>query len=228
MCRFLLVKSKQLFKPELILKDFALMCRNSPAPNGDWQGDGWGIAWQVQNSKIKVKSYWQTYKSLKPIWKEQERFNQFPKTNILIVHARSAFNDGQKNIIEFNQPYIKNNFCFVFNGTLRGVKLKKPIFGKIGSQKIFNLLLKFLKNNKPDKALRKLSNLLLKNSKTVEGLNIGLSVGQKIYALCQYQSSDDNYFSLRYNKNNNFSIISSGEMGNYKFKKMKKGEILVL
>ncbi|MBI3954995.1 hypothetical protein HY338_01010, partial [Candidatus Gottesmanbacteria bacterium] len=54
MCRFLLVRSKIKIKPEKLLQDFAGMCQKSRAPDGDWQGDGWGIASKISNFKFQI------------------------------------------------------------------------------------------------------------------------------------------------------------------------------
>ena len=75
MCRFLLVKYKKKLKPEKLIKDFALMCEKSRAPDGDWQGDGWGIAWQEKKS-------WKLHKSLSPVWEDQDKFISIPQTNL--------------------------------------------------------------------------------------------------------------------------------------------------
>src|SRR3990172_821723 len=112
MCRFLLVKSKEIVKPEKLLKEFALMCQKSHAPDGDWQGDGWGIAWQE-------KGTWKLNKSLLPVWEDQNKFASIPPTKLFVV-----FNGmirgvqiprvlegqiGAQKIFSFLREEIKNN-----------------------------------------------------------------------------------------------------------------------
>ena len=140
MCRFLLIRSQRGIKPEGLLSDFASMCQESRTPDGGWQGDGWGIAikYQILNSK---KQKWISKKYLEPIWKDQDLFDQFPETNICAVHARSAGFPKHKGILEYNQPYIQDELCFVFNGMIRGVTLPRQLEGEIGAQKIFSFLL---------------------------------------------------------------------------------------
>jgi predicted glutamine amidotransferase len=220
MCRFLILKSKKLLKPEFFLQKFALKCRQSKALDGDWQGDGWGIGY-------KVNKEWKVYKSLRPIWREKEVFSSFPKTCLFTVHARSAFGDT-KGVLEFNQPFIKDDCLFVFNGNIKGVRLRKVVKGKIGAQKIFNLFLYFLKNNSLKAALKKTEALLLQNSSFVYGLNIGVVFKDKVYALCQFQSKDENYFSLRFFNGSDFKIIASESILNSGFVKIKKGKVKII
>src|SRR3989338_688548 len=106
MCRFLLVKSKKPINPQRLLKSFALMAKKSKAYDGDWQGDGWGIAWMV-NKK------WNIIKSLYPIWKDEHKFFDFPSTTIFAVHARSASFPQHKNNLEYNQHFINDSTVFV-------------------------------------------------------------------------------------------------------------------
>src|SRR3989344_4992469 len=136
MCRFLLVKSKKLIKPQKLLLQFAQMAKKSRALDGDWQGDGWGVAYKNQK--------WEIHKSLNPIWQDENTFNKFPKTDLFLVHARSASFPKDRGVIEFNQPFIYKNYAFVFNGLLRGVRLPMKVSGRIGAEKIWFLLKKYL------------------------------------------------------------------------------------
>lgn len=226
MCRFLLVKSKNKIKPEKFLREFSSMCEKSRAPDGDWQGDGWGIALKSQISKLKSQS-WDIYKSLKPVWKDQEQFNKFPETDLFVVHARSSGFPDQKGIIEYNQPYIEDSLCYVFNGMIRGVSLSKPIAGKIGAQKIFSLLKQQIQNNPPEEALENVDKLIINNAKKAEGMNIGFVYEDKFYVLCEYENNQD-YFGVRYFRDDNITLVCSEPIGSYQWRYMKKSEILVL
>jgi len=73
------------------------MCQRSHAPDGDWQGDWWGAAWQIDKS-------WKIYKSLSPIWEDRDKFSTIPQTNLFVVHERSVGFPQHKNNLEFNQP----------------------------------------------------------------------------------------------------------------------------
>ncbi len=219
MCRFLLVRSSQKVKPAKLLKEFAGMCEGSHAPDGDWQGDGWGIA-------VKVQS-WEVYKSLRPIWEEQNKFHDFPETNIIEVHARSAGFPEHKGVLAYNQPYVRDDVAYVFNGMVRGVSLPVKLDGAIGAQKIFSLISGCVQDKAPDQILPYVRDLIRKNARKVEGMNIGLVLGGTLYALCDYENNPD-YFSLRYYADEKFSMICSEPIGSYRWQVMKKGEVLTL
>lgn len=201
MCRFLLVKSKIPIKPSTLLTQFAKMAKTSKAPDGDWQGDGWGIAW------VDGNNHWQLKKSLLPIWQTTQFFSRFPKTSTFVVHARSASFPSHKGIIDFNQPFVSGSYAFVFNGLLKGVSLP-DIPGKIGAEKIWHLLQKELQKNSPSEALKKTKALLLKNSKEIIAINIGLASFHRVYAL-NYFTKYPNYYALHRYQKNGLEIISS-------------------
>jgi len=203
MCRFLLVKSQKPIKPERLLTQFAKMAENSRAYDGDRQADGWGIAW-LDNQK-----QWQLKKSLTPIWEEIDSLSRFPDGNIFLVHARSSSFPGDKGFITYNQPYIDNQYAFVFNGLLKGVSLPE-IPGNIGAEKIWFLLKRELKNNDALTALENTKKLLLKNSKEIIAFNIGLADSQKskIYSLC-YFTKYPQYYQLHTSKTSSLEIICS-------------------
>lgn len=219
MCRFLLVRSINKIKPEKLLSQFGEMCEKSRAPDGDWQGDGWAIA--IKNQK------WEVYKSLRPIWEDRDKFQEFGETNSFVVHARSAGFPDQKGIIEYNQPYVTDGLCYVFNGMIRRVSLSMPLEGKIGAQKIFSLLKQEIKKNSPEEALREVDRLIINNAKKVEGMNIGLVYEDKFYVLCEYENNND-YFGIRYYQDNDLTLVCSEQIGSHQWRYMKKSEILVL
>lgn len=219
MCRFLLVRSKKKIKPETLLNQFALMCQKSRAPDGDLQGDGWGIASKISN--------WDIYKSLKPIWEDRDKFQEFAETNMFIIHARSAGFTQHKGDIEFNQPFIQDDLCFVFNGMIKGVKIGRKLSGKIGAQKIFSLILEEKKSNSIKDVLMNVDKLLLGNSEKIIGLNIAVVQENKFYILCEYEKNR-NYFGIRYFQNDGMTLICSEPIGDYEWTIMKKGEVLSL
>lgn len=201
MCRLLLVQFETPEKPMNILARFARMAKKNKAPDGDWQGDGWGVAW------LGEQNQWQVQKSLEPIWKEAGGFTAFPRTRTFVAHARSASFPQHKGIIEFNQPYIFGKYAFVFNGLLKGVTLSNAS-GKIGAEKIWHLLQLELKNNTPQKALETTKRQLLKNSKKIIALNIGLATPKNIYSL-NYFTKNPEYYTLHHWQENSAVIICS-------------------
>ncbi len=219
MCRFLLVRSKRKIKPERFLSSFASMCEKSRAPDGDRQSDGWGIAWEKNDT-------WKIKKSLRPIWNDSRIFATIPETNVFAVHARAASFVKHKGDLDYNQPYVENSLCFVFNGAIQGVNLPEAE-GEIGAQKIFSLLLQEIKKNSPETALRLLDKKIIAHSKKVKGMNIGLVNNNTFYVLCRYADNAP-YFTLRYYSDQNLVIVCSEPFVPYRWSTMKKGEILVL
>lgn len=220
MCRFLLAKSKEKIDPKYILKGFAEMARKSKAYDGDWQGDGWGVSWWNGKS-------WEQYVSLKPVWKDEDFFSFIPETTSLIVHARSASFDRHKNTIEYNQPYIQGRYAFVFNGLIKGVTLPHQLDGKIGAQKIWSLVLMYLKKYSPELALKKAIFDLNKHSRFIQALNIGLSDGKNIYMYNQY-ANHEKYYRLQSHITKQLVIGVSEKIEGFEFVPVNLKKILKL
>lgn len=220
MCRFLLYKSNRLTKPEKILRLFANMAKNSQALDGDWQGDGWGISW------LDNKNCWQTTKSQNPIWNDMNKFSSIPVNKLFVIHARSASFPQHKDNVNYNQPYVNNNYVFVFNGLLKGVRIKSDKNSEIGAQKIWSLLQNILKTHPPLVALNKLKQILLNNSEKIQALNIGLSDKKNLYSLCYFSSNPD-YYQLHYFSKNNTNIICSESLKDYSFNDLQSSEIIL-
>lgn len=222
MCRFLLFKSSTVQNLRTLIQDFAEMSERSRAPDGDWQGDGWGMAWL--NSEKK----WETHKSLKPIWQDFDSFEKLPPTSHLALHARSASFPGHKGIIAYNQPFSNKDYVFVFNGIIKGVKFNRPIPGKIGAQKIWTLLQEKLdKSNDLQNILKDLSQDISKHSQEVDALNVGLLSGTEAVAVCNFKPNNiiPDYHKLFSFRDENSSIICSEPLSGYKFEAFKSGEV---
>ncbi len=217
MCRFLIVKSKEKINPDDFLTPLSDLSEKSVAPNGDRQWDGYGIAFR-ENGKWEVK------KSLSPMWEEKSMFSQIPATDMLVAHARGSGFMKDTGEIEFNQPFIDGDLCYVFNGTIYKVKLTTPLEGKIGSQKIFSLLKLQMKDKDPKNALEIVDKLIIRNSQKIEGMNIGLVVGKDVYVLNQY-ATDEKYYSVYYFESPELTIVCSEPFGSYDWKKFEKGEV---
>jgi len=96
----------------------------------EYQGHGWGCSW-IEDGR------WKTHKNIRPIWEDD--FSGMPKTKRLLGHARSAFrNEGIA--VENNMPFESGGRVFAFNGELHGVRIREE--GRIGAEKIFNLILR--------------------------------------------------------------------------------------
>lgn len=216
-----MIKSETPLKIEGFLMQFSEACKNSRTPDGDWQGDGWGISYTGN------KNEWIIYKSINPIWEDKEKFKKIPESKFFLVHARSSSFENQRNFLEYNQPFISEKYSFVFNGFVKGISLPFRVEGDIGSQKIWNLLLKLLERENSEKSLVILKEIILKNSRKVQALNIGLCDGKNLYSLCYYEPHPD-YYSLFYTKNHSISIVSSERISGFDFRKFSPGEVVVI
>lgn len=222
MCRFLLVRSKEPSPPAQLLTSFARACELSRAPDGDRQADGWGIAWKEGDVDA-----WQLHKSLQPIWQDQAVFSQFPRARLWVAHARSAGFIEHKGILSHNQPYLSDGVCFVFNGMVRGVRLPNKVAGEIGAQKIFALALKALETRDGVQTLRWVDETLVRHSRHIVGMNIGLVKDNRFYLLCEYGEKAD-YFGLNYCTTGNSALVCSEKLEGYEWQTMSKGEVLAL
>jgi predicted glutamine amidotransferase len=219
MCRFLLVQSDKPIQQSPILKEFVVMSERSRTVDGDRQEDGWGVAW-----KDNV-GMWQSRTSLKPIWDQTHWIDEVPDTTTLAVHARSASFPQHKGVLEYNQPYLNNNDCFVFNGSLRGVRLPFNVQGSIGAQKIFALIEGELESCGPEKAMMNVYRLLTTNTQEIIGMNIGLMVNDVLYAVSEYTRNPE-YFKLHFTKDADRVMVCSEPIGDYEWKTMEKGRVM--
>jgi len=211
MCRFLLVKSVGPLAPQSFLESFAELSERSPAPDGDPQADGWGISW------LDAAGRWQARKFPDPVWESAAHFGEFTGSRFFCLHARSASSPEVKNTVEFNQPFIDDRYAFVFNGFLEGISLPYPVPGRIGSQKIWALLRDRLAGSSGPESLRQLKDLLNRRSRRVQALNIGLSDGDRLYGLCQYDGHED-YYRCRVHISPGLKMICSGPLKGFDFR----------
>ena len=180
MCRLLVVRSDDPFDPSEHLIQFALVAKNSR----EYQGHGWGCAW-------KKGETWQIYRNIRPVWEDDHA--PFPRTSLLVAHARSAFEDKDI-VVENNMPFSDGEKMFIFNGELRGVKIHEQ--GRIGAEKIFNFIRRF-DSGDTLAALKKAVEIIRKRTRSIRAMNIILVKGRAIY-LSTYFSGDGDYFTLRY------------------------------
>jgi hypothetical protein len=125
MCRLLAITSASPVALEDHLRPFAEIARTSR----EFQGHGWGCAWQDEG-------VWRTSHSISPVWEDD--LGRFGRARVVIAHARSAFRD-EGIAVENNMPFVEPPFAFAFNGELRGVRIAET--GRIGAEKLFRFLL---------------------------------------------------------------------------------------
>jgi glutamine amidotransferase len=191
MCRLLTVKSGTPFAIGPHLTTFADIARNSK----EYQGHGWGCAYHDEFGQ------WQFYKNIDPIW--QDDFGRFDKTRLLVAHARSAFEDRDI-VIENNMPFFDGRTVFIFNGELRGVKVREE--GRIGAEKIFNYIRRFDQGN-TRRALIKASGIIRKRTRLIRGMNI-IMVNEDGIFVSSYFTRDEDYFTMHHKQGRELIICS--------------------
>lgn len=221
MCRFLMVKSSTPLPAQGILEKFAFMAENSRTPDGDRQGDGWGAAW------LDGRKNWRVCKSARSIWEDLGLVDIIPASPIFLVHARSASFPHHKDAPDFSQPFIRGSYGFVFNGLLQGVSVPFPVPGRIGSQKIWALLSRQLKEHDPVTSLTLVEELLKKNSRRIQALNIGLCDRTHIHASCRYDGGGA-YYQLYFHESAALKMISSEPLEGFDFSPVPLGRPFTL
>ncbi|MBN1349521.1 class II glutamine amidotransferase [candidate division KSB1 bacterium] len=199
MCRLLAISVRQPTDMRNHLRQFARIAQNSR----EYQGDGWGCAWLEDG-------HWSIYKNVCPIW--EDNLTDFPATNQLLVHARSAFrNEGIA--VENNMPFADDKYAFIFNGELHGVRIKEQ--GRIGAEKIFNYIKRFDHGDMLP-ALEKSTGIIAKRTTYIRAMNIILSDKRFLY-LHSLFNEDADYFTMFTKTTENELILCSekypGETG---------------
>ncbi len=191
MCRLLLINSENEFDIAEYLHKFAEIAKTSK----EYQGDGWGICYYKNN----VRNF---YHNLNPIW--EDNLDLFGRSSLILVHARSAFNDVLKPI-EHNMPFLEDDYSFAFNGELRGVKLK--VKGRIGAEKIFNFIKTFDKNGLLE-AIKKSNKIIEKRTEYIRAMNYIMLDSENIY-INSFYNEDTEYFSLQKKETGSSIIVCS-------------------
>ena len=194
MCRLLYVNSKNLFNTSEYLSKFAEISKNSK----EYQGHGWGCAYIQNNS-------WKYYKNVNPIWEDD--FTKFGDTTRLVAHARSAFkNEGI--VVENNMPFYDDKYVFIFNGELKGVRIKEE--GRIGAEKIFNYIKRFDKGSMKE-ALKKGTEIITKQSTYVRAMNIITADMDSAYVYTQF-NEDEEYFTMHVKSSGDSIVVCSDKL----------------
>ena len=191
MCRILFAKSEKPFATTSLLKPLAELSRDSC----EYQGHGWGLAW-IDKGK------WQLYHNIKPIWEDD--LAQFGETSLLLVHARSAFRD-EGILVENNMPFSDGESVFIFNGELRGVKIKSE--GRIGAEKIYNYIRRF-DNGDIKAATEKAVDIIKKRSSYIRAMNIIMSDGRQHVLSTSYSETPD-YFQMQQKQLGSINLVCS-------------------
>ncbi len=174
------------------MKNFAAIAKSSK----EYQGHGWGCAY------LDMTAGWKFYKNINPVWEDD--FSRFKETTLLVAHARSAFEDRDI-VVENNMPFFDGRTVYIFNGELRGVKIREE--GRIGAEKIFNYIRRFDKGD-TYKALVKAVDIIKKRTRYIRGMNI-IMVNEAGIFVSSYFTEDDAYFTMRYRHGQELVICSA-------------------
>lgn len=189
MCRFIAMAGER-FDPNERLAAFARLCEQSK----EYQGHGWGCAWLENGS-------WREHHSITPIWDDE--LPSVPATSRFVAHARSAFrNEGIT--VENTMPFSDGNQMFVFNGELRGVRIRSE--GRIGAEKIFRYATRFSSNTLA--SVRQAVPIIEKRSEYVRAMNFAIADTEGIIIVSHY-NEDPDYFTLHRKSDEDATIVSS-------------------
>jgi glutamine amidotransferase len=198
-CRILYARGDQAFSIAGLLAPFAELARDSR----EFQGHGWGCAWLEDDG-------WRQYHDIRPVW-EDER-SGFGRTRLLLAHARSAFRDEGIRV-ENNMPFSDGRSVFVFNGELRGVRVKSE--GRIGAEKIYNYVRRFDRGDLCEAATRA-TDIIRRRSAYVRAMNFILSDGEQTCLSTNY-AEDPGYFQMYQKRGKGLHLVCSqpfsGERG---------------
>ena len=211
MCRFLLLSSQEPMEVGEVVEQFARMCEQSTCLDGDWQGDGWGVAWWEEDAG------WSLHRSLAPIWTEAGDGGRVPATRRLVIHARAASFPQHKGDLAFAQPYVHGPYAFVFNGLIEGVRPPRgmKIPGAIGAEKIWYLVRQRLeKGSALRDALAWGYAFLERRSRRIQACNMGLSDGNRV-ASHNGNPSGHAYYQLFQAQRQGVRLICSEPFGDW-------------
>ncbi|MGD2171866.1 MAG: hypothetical protein PVI79_11880 [Gammaproteobacteria bacterium] len=178
MCRLLYARADEPFSIADLLEPFVALARDSR----EYQGHGWGCAWREAGG-------WRQYHDIRPVWEDDKR--DFGSTRLLLVHARSAFRDEGIRV-ENNMPFSDGRSMFIFNGELRGVRIKSE--GRIGAEKIYNYIRRFDRGDLCAAVSRAVA-IIHKRCAYVRAMNIILSDGEQSCLSTSF-GEDPDYFQM--------------------------------
>ncbi|MDP6582469.1 MAG: hypothetical protein QF681_17590 [Vicinamibacterales bacterium] len=169
----------------------------------DFQGHGWGCAWLDADR-------WRLHHDVRPIWDDDH--TRFGRTTLLLAHARSAFRD-EGIAVENNMPFFDGERIFIFNGELRGVRLRET--GRIGAEKVFNFIKRFDRGDLLA-ALRRAVPILERRTRYVRAINLLLATRNTVHLASRF-NENPGYFQMQTRRADGLDIICSepypGETG---------------
>jgi glutamine amidotransferase len=190
-CRLLAVCAQEPFELERYLEPFAEIARTST----EFQGHGWGCGWMTPEG-------WRLYHDIAPVWEDPSPPRG--RTRLLVAHARSAFRDEGIEVRN-NMPFTDGRSLFVFNGELRGVRLKES--GRIGAEKVFNFIRRFDRGDMAE-AMRKGLAIVERRTRYVRAMNIIIADAEAVRVTNRFNDSPS-YFQMHVSEDRERLVVCS-------------------
>ena len=180
MCRLLCVRGEDGFEIGRHLAAFSEVAKHSR----EFQGHGWGCAWLDGDR-------WRIYRNIRPVWEDPDP--PAGRAVLLLAHARSAFrNEGVR--VENNMPFFDGERVFLFNGELRGVRIREH--GRIGAEKVFNFVKRFDRGDMR-LALEQGLTRIEKRARYVRAMNVIVADRRGKVSVASRFNEDPDYFQMR-------------------------------
>ena len=130
--------------------------------------------------------------------------DDFPHTRLFLVHARSAFRD-EGIVVENNMPFTDGASVFLFNGELRGVRIKAE--GRIGAEKIYNFIRRFAMGDLSE-AVKKGVGIIDRRTRYIRAMNFFLATSDRV-EICSWFSEDPEYFQMHRTTSGDSQMVCS-------------------
>jgi predicted glutamine amidotransferase len=252
MCRILAsISDESISMKKQMIDDPCSLLNQSTARKDKLQQDGWGVAW--------YDGSWNIEKSPMPVFEEKEKLERLAerKYSLMIAHIRKASNPMDLPIeklraYENTQPFHYNNWVFAHNGQINYPDKVKSSMGEWAervqgindSEVYFWLLMKYIEEmeNVRDaikcaiEHLYEVQNEIGEEKDPFTALNMVLSDGERLYALCKYDGrgkeslcfKDRPYYQMQYLKTEKGAIIASEKTSQDGWKPIEDGNLLVV
>ena len=120
-------------------------------------------------------------------------------------------------------PFFDGRTVFVFNGELRGVKIREK--GRIGAEKIFNYIRRFDKGD-TRQALAKALDIIKKRTRFIRGMNI-IMVNERGIFVSSHFTEDEAYFTMSYREGQELVVCSAPYPGEKNWQPIAKNSVRV-
>ena len=195
------------------LEAFAAIARDSK----EYQGHGWGCAW--------FSDGWHTYHNVAPVWEDPRRPGG--RARLLLAHARSAFRD-EGICVENNMPFFDGELAYIFNGELRGVRIRER--GRIGAEKIFNFIKRFDRGD-TRLALERGLEVVARRTRCLRAANVIMADSRQRVYLANIFNEDPDYYRMWTTTMGSVLVVSSepyaGSAQNAEWAPLTNGDVMV-